>query len=186
MTLSEQSILKIAEAVVDVLEKRGLVVGNVQSKPKINERSTYAKTEALLYNYVGFKKIIHDVEQEIEEIRVHGVPQKKNPFCDYVQTSNVPQIVTVDEAVDAAINVLITNVQQTVDAVQLIDKSMKTLEYDPYYKVLEMFYFEGRTQEDIAVEFGVSQVSISKNKSRLVRELSMRIFPGQTVEEMLS
>ena len=45
-------------------------------------------------------------------------------------------------------------------------------------------YFEGRTQEDISNEFGVSQVTISKNISRLIRELSMRLFPEQVVGEL--
>jgi DNA-directed RNA polymerase specialized sigma subunit len=68
----------------------------------------------------------------------------------------------------------------------LIEKGMGTLKADPYYKVLEMVYFERRTQEEIALEFDVSQVTISTNKKRLVRELSMQLFPNQVVDEMLN
>ena len=63
---------------------------------------------------------------------------------------------------------------------------MDALKSDPYYKILEMRYFEGRTQEDIALEFGVTQVTISTNKSRLVKALAMRLFPDQVIGEMLA
>ena len=75
--------------------------------------------------------------------------------------------------------------QGTVQAIALIDKCMAQLRNDPYYGILEMRYFDGRTQEDIALEFGCSQVTISNNKNRLVRELSMRLFPNQAINEMM-
>ena len=86
---------------------------------------------------------------------------------------------------ESAVHRIKASVQDTVQAIALIDKCMGQLKNDPYYKILEMRYFEGRTQDDIALEFNCSQVTISKNKGRLVRELSMRLFPNQAVGEML-
>lgn len=175
----------VAETVVTTLEKRGLI-GKVE-KPRINDRTAYAKTESLLYNYNGFKKIVAEKMAEIEEIRVHGVPQRCGTVGDGIRGGNVQQgIVLPEESVEMAVHRIEESVRGTVDAIALIDKCMVSLKGDPYYRVLEMRYFEGRTQEDIAVEFGCSQVTISNNKSRLVRELSMRLFPNQVVNEMLN
>ena len=66
-----------------------------------------------------------------------------------------------------------------------IDKAMDAIKYDPYYRILEMLYFEGRTQEDIAAEFKCTQPAISQNKNRLVKELAMRIFPNEYIEECM-
>jgi RNA polymerase sigma factor (sigma-70 family) len=115
------------------------------------------------------------------------VPKKGEAVKQYGGGSGtVSGLVLPEESVDSAVRRIQASVQDTVQAIDLIDKCMAQLRSDPYYKVLEMRYFEGRTQEDIAYEFGCSQVNISKNKSRLVRELSMRLFPNQVVGELLN
>lgn len=177
----------VANAVVEALEKRNLI-GNasVSANPK-TEKTAYQKTEQLLYNYNGFKRIIAERMLEIEELRMYGVPQKSSgAMGERVQTSHAVQgIVLEEESVENAVRTVQASVQGTVQAIALIDKCMAALKNDPYYKVLEMRYFEGRTQEDIALTFNCSQVTISNNKSRLVRELAMRLFPNQAIEEMM-
>lgn len=181
----------IADAVVNALEKRGVLAkpsnANNTKACGISEKSAYAKTESLLYNYNGFVKIVEERQREIEELRVHGVPQRSGSIVEYTPSNGtVGQIVLPEESVESAVRTVQDSVQGTVQVIALIDKCMAALKNDPYYRVLEMRYFEGRTQEDIALEFGCSQVTISKNKSRLVRELSMRLFPNQVVKEMLN
>ena len=94
-------------------------------------------------------------------------------------------LVLEEESVEAAVRTVERSVQGTVQAIALIDKCMAALKDDPYYEILEMRYFEGRTQEDIALYFGCSQVTISNNKNRLVRELAMRLFPNQVIDEYM-
>jgi DNA-directed RNA polymerase specialized sigma24 family protein len=116
------------------------------------------------------------------------VPQKGGAVVEYGGNSGgTPRgIVLPEESVDAAVRRVEASVQDTVQAIALIDRCMAQIKCDPYYNILEMLYFEGRTQEDIAMTFGCSQVAISKNKSRLVRELAMRLFPNQTVNELMN
>ena len=189
MQIDKRSIQEIAtavsEAVVKALETKGLV-GKPSANSKV-EKTAYAKTEALLYNYMGFKRIVDERRREIEEIRKYGVPKKGGAVVQYGSSGgSVQGIVLPEESVEAAVCNIERSVQGTVDAISLIDKCMAALVNDPYYKVLEYRYFEGRTQEDIATMFGVSQVTISNNKSRLVKELAMRLFPNQVMEEMLT
>lgn len=201
ITISKQSMLELAEvvsnAVVTTLEQRGLVSANsnvesasanstVQTAPK-SKRTAYQKTEQLLYNYMGFKRIVDERMAEIENIKRFGVPKRSGSIVEYTaHTGTVGQLVLPEESVDAAIHAVERSVEDTVQAIALIDKCMAALKYDPYYKILEMRYFEGRTQEDIALEFNCTQQTISNNKNRLVRELSMQIFPNQVVQEMLA
>lgn len=155
-------------------------------KTERKEKTAYQKTEQLLYNYNGFKRIVAERMDEIEYIKKYGVPKKSGAVVEYGGNCGTPQgIVLPEESVDAAVQRIKASVQDTVQAMALIDKCMGQLKNDPYYKILEMRYFEGRTQDDIALEFNCSQVTISKNKGRLVRELSMRLFPNQAVGEML-
>ena len=184
----KQDMLELAEiistSVVTALEQKGLV-GTAPANPKTS-KTAYQRTEQLLYNYRGFKRIVEERMQEIEDIRRYGVPHR-GYMGERVQNGNLPQgIVLPEEAVEAAVRTVERSVEGTVQAIALIDKSMAALRSDPYYGILEMRYFEGRTQEDIALEYGVSQVTISNNKGRLVRELSMRIFPNQVIDEMMN
>ena len=159
---------------------------NVIGKHKSDEKSVYQKTETLLYNYCGFKRIVQERMQEIEDLRKYGVPQSCGTVGERVQSSNVQRGIVLDEErVENAIRIVQESVQGTVNAIALIDKCMAALKNDPYYGILEMRYFEGRTQEDIALEFGCSQKTISLQKNRLVKELSMRLFPSQYIDEIM-
>lgn len=201
MDASELKELKelISAVVSETIKQLGLgngqnsnnTVGNTEcklenTKTERKEKTAYQKTEQLLYNYNGFKRIIAERMDEIEYIKKYGVPKKSGAVVEYGGNCGNPQgIVLPEESVEAAVHRIKASVQDTVQALALIDKCMGQLKNDPYYKILEMRYFEGRTQDDIALEFNCSQVTISKNKGRLVRELSMRLFPNQAVGEML-
>lgn len=177
----------IASAVVKALETKGLVgTPSANTKPERTGKTAYQKTEALLYNYRNFKKIVEERMSEIDTIKKYGVPQKSGSVVEYSsKRGSVQGLKTVEESVASAVYAVEASVHDTVHVISLIDRSMAALKSDPYYDILEMRYFEGRTQEDIADHLGCSQVTISKNKARLVNELSMRLFPSQAVNEML-
>lgn len=187
MRIDNADILEFAEiianAVVNALEKKNLIGTSGKQ-----DKTAYQRTEQLLYNYNGFKKIVAERMSEIEELCKYGVPEKSvGAMGERVQTSRTNVgIVLPEESVEAAVERVKASVQGTVDAIELIDKCMAALKHDPYYNILEMRYFEGRTQEDIALEYGCTQKTISINKNRLVRELSMRLFPNQVMEEMMN
>lgn len=175
----------IQQAVKEIVSALSETTKQTKSKPE--QKTAYAKTEALLYNYRGFQRIVRERMAEIEEIKKYGVPKKGGAVVEYGSGGSVQRgLVLPEESVESAVCRIKASVQDTVQAIALIDKCMSQIASDPYYKILEMRYFEGRTQDDIALEFNCSQVTISKNKSRLVRELSMRLFPNQAVEEFMN
>jgi hypothetical protein len=187
MLMQKQEKLELAElvasAVITALKQEGLIAGAV--KP-VNAKTAYQKTEQLLYKYNNFKKIVDDRMKEIEEIRKYGVPQTSGAMGERVQNGNLPHgIVLPEESVENAVHRIKASVETTVQAISLIDKGMATLKNDPYYDILEMRYFEGRTLEDIGVYYNCSAMNISKNKNRLVNELALRLFPDQVVGELI-
>lgn len=190
LDINKQELVELISTVVkETITQLGIAgsVGNCgNTKPNANEKTAYQKTEQLLYNYRGFKRIINERMEEIETIRMYGIPKRSGSIVEYSPHSgSVQGLVLEEESVENAIANVQASVQGTVQAIALIDKCMAQLRNDPYYAILEMRYFDGRTQEDIALEFGCSQVTISNNKNRLVRELSMRLFPNQAINEML-
>lgn len=176
---------KLTDSIINILETRGIVKNN--SYGKRTEKNAYQKTEQLLYNYVGFKRIVQNKLVEIENLKKYGVPQRSKSIVQFGGTGGTVQgIVLPEESVESAVQRLNDSIVDTVRAIEFVDKGMEALKNDPYYKILELRYFEGRTQEDISLEFDCSQVTISKNLSRLVRELSMQLFPNQIANEILN
>jgi DNA-directed RNA polymerase specialized sigma subunit len=158
-----------------------------ETKDKVqrNEKSAYAKTETLLYNYTNFKKIIAERMVEIEEIKRYGV-RKDMSVQEYVQKGGMPHgLVLEEESVEAAVRKINFSIKPVVETIRLLDDSMSKLKSDPYYCILEQRYFEGRTQEYIALKLNCTQAAVSQNKSRLVRELSMWLFPSEVITEFM-
>ena len=178
----------VAQSVVKALIDNGLVgTASANKKTKPAEKSAYQKTEQLLYNYKGFKKIVAEKQLEIEELRQYGVPGKSLSIVAYSPNgSSTPGTVLQDEAVESAVRSVECAIQSTVQVIAMIDKGMKALENDPYYKVIEMRYFDGDTLESIGVHFNCDHSTISRNKSRLVKELALRFFPDEVVSEYMN
>ena len=158
-TSNEELNLVIAKVVTETLKQLGIDSAAVNRQKAKHKKTAYQKTEQLLYNYNLFKKIV-------EEKRKRG-------------KGTVQGVGSVHGTVDGSVDT-------TVQAITLINDSLDSLRSDPYYRILEMRYFEGRTQEDIAAILGCSQQTISKNQSRLVHQLAIRIFPNQVVNEIMN
>lgn len=181
----DAELYSFVQAVVDetikTLENKRLLVTD-----KNPRKTAYKKTEQLLRNYNNFKRIVRDRENEIKQLREYGLPTHDGGIVQWnPHIGSMKGITVQDDTVDSAVQNVEDSVEGTVQAIAMIDRGMYALRNDPYYKVLEMRYFEGRTQEDIALEFDCSQKTISQHKTRLIKELSMHLFPDQIVDEIL-
>lgn len=175
----------ISETVVTTLEQRGLI-GKQSANTKV-DKTAYQKTEQLLYNYMGFQKIVKERMREIEEIRMFGVPQRCGGVTERVQSSPTQSgIVLPEESVEAAVKQLEHSNHEIIRVLHMIDGGLNKISKDPYYLIIPMRYFEGRTLEDIGVEFNRDQATIGRNSARLVKELSMNLFPDQYVNEIMN
>jgi len=185
-------IQQTVETTIKTLVEQGIIVGKSASPKRASaskpaEKSAYQRTEQLLFNYRNFQKIIREKQQEIEDIRTYGVLEQGAAVRQYAgNCGGKPRGIVLDEEkIEEAVKNVERSMETTLQAIALIDKCMATLSSDPYYKVLEMRYFEDRTQEDIAVHFGCTQQNIAYHKSRLVKELSIKLFPDKVAEEIL-
>ena len=171
----------VVKTTIETLEDKGLL------KSDKKERSAYQKTEQLLYNYNGLKRVVEDRMKEIEEIKQYGVPTKSKSITQFGGASGtVRGIVLEEESVESAVRNILASVQDTVQVIDKINKCMDKLRSDQYFDTLQMLYFEGQTMEAIAIYYGCGVATVSRNKNRLVRELSLLLFPDEVVREMMN
>ena len=174
----------IAEVVKETINQIGLE--NINPKP-IPEKTAYQKTEALLYNYNGFKRLLAEKERKIQELRQFGIPRKSSSIANFSSGGGNNKGLTLEsELVEDAVQAIQESMRSIRRAIQLIDDCMQPLERDPYYYIIQRKYFDGETQEDIASDVGTTGYNISVQKVRLIKELAIRLFPDQVIDEMLN
>ena len=72
----------------------------------------------------------------------------------------------------------------TNDFVKLIDEALAGISHDPYYDIIPMKYFDGKTHEQIAEHFDVQPAAISKQRKRLINQLRGVIFSDDFITEL--
>lgn len=72
----------------------------------------------------------------------------------------------------------------TEKLVERVQEALMRISSDPYFEVIELFYFEGYTREYIAHRFGTTVTTISRNKTRLLKELVPELFSDEFIFEL--
>ena len=78
----------------------------------------------------------------------------------------------------------ITDQEYTIKLVAKIEDALKEIENDIYYDVIPMFYFHNETREYIAERFGCTETTISRNKTRLLNQLKLKLFSDDVIFEL--
>ena len=72
----------------------------------------------------------------------------------------------------------------TREFVRLIDDVLAGISDDPYFDIIRLKYFEGKTHEEIAEYFNVQPAAISKQRKRLINRLRGVIFSDDFISEL--
>jgi DNA-directed RNA polymerase specialized sigma subunit len=72
----------------------------------------------------------------------------------------------------------------TEKLVERVQEALMRISSDPYFEVIELFYFEGYTREYIAHRFDTTVTTISRNKTRLLKELVPELFSDEFIFEL--
>ena len=78
------------------------------------------------------------------------------------------------------------DMQVTVDFIRMIDDALESISDDPYFEIIPMKYFDGKTHEQFAEYFDVQPSAISKQRKRLINKLRPLIFPNEYISELKS
>lgn len=67
---------------------------------------------------------------------------------------------------------------------RLVEKALESVSDDPYYKIIELKYFQKWTHERIAEYFGCDVSIISKRRTKLINQLRPLIFSRDFLKEL--
>ena len=75
--------------------------------------------------------------------------------------------------------------KKTTRTILEIERSLAKIKSDPFYSVIELYYFQRMSMEDIAGTLEVNTATVSRNKRRLLREIAPFIFSDEYIEDIL-
>ena len=73
----------------------------------------------------------------------------------------------------------------TVNLVNKVEEALDEIKEDPYYDIIQMFYFENETRESIALTLDITVRTVARNKRRLGNELKVKLFSDDCIREIL-
>lgn len=166
-----------ALAMVTELKKQNLI--------KDKRFSAFQKTEHLLYNYENFKVAIADKEEQIRYFIDHGLDRKSKSITFY--NGNQAMGVTSEvEKLEDKIESLEASIVLTRRFVKVIDTALDKIKEDPYFEIIKMKYYEGKSREQIAEFFEVDVSTITRNKNRLINTLKINLFSDEVIMELFT
>ena len=152
---------------------------------KNNKRTPFQKTETLLYNYNNFISAIQDKYEQIEAIKKVGLPKRSTSITTFSSSPTYEVKSDIDKT-EEKIESIEQSIQVTKNFISVIDAALNMLKDDPYFEIIRMKYFEGKTREEIAEHFDVDVSTISRNKNRLINLLQIRLFSDEVIYQIFS
>lgn len=176
--------VKIKEIIDDTICKYTTELRR-QGLLKNSRHTPFQKTELLLYNYHNFKEAIKDKEEQIREIECFGI-RKRSTSITSMPTSDTYEVKSDIDKAEEKIESIEQSIQVTRNFIRTIDAALESIQDDPYFEIIRMKYFEGKTREEMSIYFEVDVSTISRNKNRLINLLQIRLFSDEVIYQIFS
>ncbi len=168
---------KIVKKVLEELKSKNLLK---------NHRSSYRSTEKILYSLKVLPEAVKLIDEEIEALKeeaksITPPPAKSNTL---VLNEKDKTYVYGDEILETRISQLEQISTKTKSQIRLVNKALMKIKNDSYYKIIQLYYFDGMTIEEVAEKIDYSVGTVSKHKKRLINELKVYIFPDTFINEL--
>lgn len=152
---------------------------------EIDPKSIYAKTESLLYKYPLLKKSIQERKNEIEEVMLYGVPQRSKSITMFSNCSGYVDFKSEYEKQEDMIDQLQKKILEAEERLKPIEKALVSVQEDPYFKIIEMKYFNKKTVDQIASYFGCDTSTVQKHKNKMLSQIKVHLFGEEVLKEMM-
>lgn len=140
--------------------------------------TTYQRAEKILYGYTTKDNNIRMLQEELEKFKrcpeAFGyIFQRKSK--DIIKIANGGSGISRDEMVEIAI-------EEKKKVFDSIENAITIIEKDQYFEIIELFYFQGKTDFDIARMLKHHPQKIRLQRDRLVKQLEWLWFWPEIID----
>lgn len=177
--MTEEKIIDIAtkkaiENVFEVLKKNGFEIKE--------SKTTFQKTEQLLYLIPQLKDAIKHNKDKISDLRKYGINKKGSAVHSI--SSNNPIKREESEIVEQEINKLLQRNYIILSQLKWVNGILDTLKKDKFYELISMKYYEDKTYDEMAEYFKCDSRTIGRNKNKLINRIRVLLFPNDSIDEV--
>lgn len=175
----------IGKAVSDGIKEEFERLG-IAERVKNTLDNPFKRVEHLLRNYGAFQEVIAEKERQIMEVAENGVPTKSASIMQYQgNTGVVSGLKTEEETIEAVVVALNADIVWIQQVLKRVDLALNTVKDSPDYPMIMEYYFEGRTREYLAEKYGTSIPTVVKRKNKLVRQITLHLFPKDMIADLM-
>ena len=81
---------------------------------------------------------------------------------------------------------ILSDKPQTKKLLAQIDDALNTIRDNPYYGIIPLHYFEGKTWEAISLDLNTHPRTIRKHKQKLIRKIAAVLFSDDLIFEIFN
>lgn len=172
------------EKLIDDAIERAIEKLKKEKMIKDRQYTAYQKTERVLKNYKNLIKVVDEKHEQIEAIEKYGVPRKSGSIIPMPEDTGFRAVKMESDKAAEAIAAIRSSIVKTEKMIAFIEAALDSVHADKYYPIIELYYFESMTNDEIAAELRCDESTVRRNKSRLVNALSVYLFSDEVVEEI--
>lgn len=173
----EINIQKLIEQAVSKAVKETVLLGAEQAKTEI--KNVFKQTEIRLYAYPELRKNIDKYTLDIRDLR-RETPGRSKDIVFY-STHGGGTRLSAEEVQEGRIMVLQKKIYRDQSEIEEIDFALEAIKDDEYYQVIEMRYFKGMKDDEIAESISCDPSTVRRNKNRLIRKVAVKLYGAQAV-----
>ena len=141
-----------------------------------NAKAAFKNTEARLYALPVLKVKIKDDKEKIEELRTYGTPARSKSITRFSKSSTR---MDPEEALEAIIKDKQACIESDQHEVDVLEEALEIIKPDPS---VSGRYFEGLDNEAIAESLGCDATTVWRNRQRLIKSLSVRLYGTAAID----
>lgn len=166
----EQAVIKAVDTALAVGIKRG----------KEDIKNAFSQTEVRLYAYSDLKDNIEQYELDIRDLETEKPGRSKSLV--FFSTGGSGIRLSEEDVQQGRILHIQNKIRRDEEEIEEINRALEPVSCDPYFSIIELKYFKGKTDEEIAEAIPCDPRTVRRHKNRLVRRIAIKLYGADAVK----
>lgn len=172
------NIEKLIDQAIRKAVDTALAVGVRHGKEDV--KNAFSQTEVRLYAYPDLQANIEQYQLDIKDLEKEEPGRSKSLV--FFSTAGNGIRLSEDDIQQARIMVIKNKIRRDEEEIEEINRALKPIKDDPYYSIVELKYFKGKTDDEIAESIPCDPRTVRRNKNKLVRRIAIKLYGADAVK----
>ena len=181
--MEESKKAQLSQKIISLIDEsvRRAMTAMIVEHRKITD-DAYKQTVARLEALGAIKASLKDSMAKLEGMRKERQLQGKSKSIIRYSAPGIR--VDPEEMFEAVCQSLEAHIAADQQEVSEMERALDYISGDLYFPVIQERYFNGKTDEEISAQLNCDVSTVRRNRGRLVRRLSIRLYGAQAIEKI--